>query len=238
MMNKKILFDNLIKLINDVDKLEYHIFSDYITKKSIYFYDFIDKIKNDANILKKIINMLNINHDFFIKTIDIINSTFKINNHKHEYSHEYYLIIIMQLLNTNNQWHSLKLNILSNNPYKYHYKTIHKKFMLYFNKNIFENCFYSTITNNDNVNDNFNLLIDASSIANKFGSENVTVNCEYTKKNCTKLSFITNTDKIILSVTPYDTNDKEIDCNKIKELKKQKQDKKLEKKKQNKKYSG
>ena len=42
------------------------------------------------------------------------------------------------------------------------------------------------------------LLIDASMISNKLGSENVTVNCEYTKKNCTKLSFISNTDKILL----------------------------------------
>ena len=56
-------------------------------------------------------------------------------------------------------------------------------------------------------------------IANKLGSENVTVNCEYTKKNCTKLSFIANTDKIILSVTPYDINNKEIDYKEIKEIK-------------------
>ena len=48
-------------------------------------------------------------------------------------------------------------------------------------------------------------------VANKLGSENVTVNCEYTKKNCTKLSFIANTDKIILSITPYDIANKEID---------------------------
>ena len=60
-------------------------------------------------------------------------------------------------------------------------------------------------------------------IANKLGSENVTVNCEYTKKNCTKLSFIANTDKIILSVTPYKINDKEIDYDKINLIKKQKQ---------------
>jgi hypothetical protein len=67
-------------------------------------------------------------------------------------------------------------------------------------------------------------------IANKLGSENVTVNCEYTKKNCTKLSFIANTDKIILSVTPYKINDKEIDYNKINLIKKQKQEVKQQKK--------
>jgi hypothetical protein len=67
-------------------------------------------------------------------------------------------------------------------------------------------------------------------IANKLGSENVTVNCEYTKKNCTKLSFIANTDKIILSVTPYKINDKEIDYDKINLIKKQKQEVKQQKK--------
>ena len=69
-------------------------------------------------------------------------------------------------------------------------------------------------------------------ISNKLGSENVTVNCEYTKKNCTKISFISNTDKIILSVTPYDVNNKEIDYNEINEIKNQK--KNLKKIKQNK----
>jgi len=95
---------------------------------------------------------------------------------------------------------SLKLNILANNPYKYHYKTIHKKFILYSEKNVFKNTFYNTTINNSFIANNNNLLIDASMMANKMGSENVTVNCEYTKKNCTKLSFVSNTDKIILSV--------------------------------------
>ena len=46
-------------------------------------------------------------------------------------------------------------------------------------------------------------------------TENITVNCEYTKKNCTKLSFIANTDKIILSITHHDIANKEIDCKEI-----------------------
>ena len=232
MTNKNILFDNLISLINKYDKIELHIFNEFITKNSIYFYQFISKIKNNKIILKKIIDMLNINYDFFIQTIDVIESTFKMNNHKVDYSHEYYLIIILQLLNNHNQWVSLKLNILANNHNKYHYKTIHKKFILYSNKNIFNNSFYKTTTDNEFISNNSDLLIDASMIANKTGSENVSVNCEYTKKNCTKLSFIANTDKIILSVTPYDINNKEINYDEIKEIKKQKQQKKLEKKNQ------
>ena len=112
--------------------------------------------------------MLNINYDFFIKVLDVIESTFKKNNHKNDYSHEYYLIIILQLLNNHNQWASLKLNILANNTYKYHYKTIHKKFILYSNKKIFRNTFYETTINNEYINKNSDLLIDASMISNKF----------------------------------------------------------------------
>ena len=130
-MNNNIKFNNLINLINTNTDLEYHIFINYITVNSIYFYKFISSIKNNKIILTKIIKMLNINYDFFTQTIEFINSTFKINSHKKEYSHEYYIILICQLLNNQNNWVSLKLNILANNPNKYHYKTVHKKFLLY-----------------------------------------------------------------------------------------------------------
>ena len=230
MINNNILFDNLISLINKYVILDLHIFIKFITKHSIYFYQFVSKIKNDKLILKKIINMLNINYNFFIQTIDIIESKFTMNNHRIDYSHEYYLIMILQILNNHNQWSSLKLNILANNPNKFHYKTIHKKFILYTNKQVFNDSFYKTTIDNEQISNNSNLLIDASMISNKFGSENVSVNCEYTKKNCTKLSFIANTNKIILSITPYDINNKEIDYEQIKEIKKLKQLKKKEKK--------
>jgi hypothetical protein len=228
MTNKNI--QNLINLINTKDEIEHHVFINYITTNSIYFYKFITLIKNNKSILAKIIKMLNINYDFFIQTINVINTTFKINNHKKEYSHEYYIILICQLLNNHNQWISLKFNILANNPNKFHYKSINKQFILYTKKDIFKNTFYNTTINNVSISNNNDLLIDASMIANKLGSENVTVNCEYTKKNCTKLSFIANTDKIILSVTPYKINDKEIDYDKINLIKKQKQEVKQQKK--------
>lgn len=151
MEGKKIIFDNFVSLINKSEILELHIFTNYISKNSFFFHEFIYWIKNDKIILKKIIDMLNINYDFFIKVLDVIKSTFKANNHKNDYSHEYYLIIILQLLNNHNQWASLKLNILANNTYKYHYKTIHKKFILYSNKKIFMNTFYETTINNEYI---------------------------------------------------------------------------------------
>ena len=47
--------------------------------------------------------MLNINYDLAIQSINIIESTFKKNNHKNDYSHEYYLIMISQFVNNVNQ---------------------------------------------------------------------------------------------------------------------------------------
>jgi hypothetical protein len=42
---------NLINLINTIDKIEYHIFINYITTKSIYFYKYINVIKNNKSII-------------------------------------------------------------------------------------------------------------------------------------------------------------------------------------------
>ena len=61
---------------------------------------------------------------------------------------------------------------------KYHYKTIYNKFCLWTLQDIFKNAFYNYKTM---VNTNL-LLIDATSINNKYGSENIVINVEYKKK--------------------------------------------------------
>ena len=122
------------------------------------------------------------------------------------------------MLNKNNQWSSLKYNFFYVHTCKNHYKSIYKKFLLYTKNKIFEKVFIDSC-NNKCVSSNNNLLIDACSFSNKYGSENVSVNCEYTKKNCTKISFITNTDKMFLSVTPFDINNKEINYDNINKCK-------------------
>ena len=220
---------SLIEIFDKIDIIEYHYFIKHLKDKHIEFYQFLNVVKNNNKIMKKIIEMFNYNYDFFSKTIDKIESTFIMNNHTKKYSHEYYLINILSMLNKNNQWSSLKYNSIYDSTYKNHYKSIYKKFLLYTKKKIFENVFVDS-SNNNFVLSNNNLLIDACSFSNKYGSENVSVNCEYTKKNCTKVSFITNTDKIFLSVTPFNINNKEINYNDIKEHKqykiKLKQDKK------------
>ena len=51
---------------------EQHTFNEYINNNNIYFYEFISIAKNYKLVLKKIINMLRIDYDFFIQTIDLI----------------------------------------------------------------------------------------------------------------------------------------------------------------------
>jgi len=220
---------SLIETFDKIDIIEYHYFINQLKDKQIEFYQFLNFVNENNKIMKKIIEMFNYNYDFFSKTIDKIKSTFKINNHTKKYSHEYYLFNILSMLNKNNQWSSLKYNFIYDSTYKNHYKSIYKKFLLYSKKNVFENVFIDS-TNDNLVLSNNNLLIDACSFSNKYGSENVSVNCEYTKKNCTKISFITNTDKIFLSVTPFDINNKEINYNEINEHKQNKIKLKEEKK--------
>ena len=66
---------------------------------------------------------------FFSKTIDKIEYTFIMNNHTKKYSHEYYLINILSMLNKNNQWSSLKYNSIYDFTYKNNYKYIYKKYI-------------------------------------------------------------------------------------------------------------
>ena len=52
------------------------------------------------------------------------------------------------------------------------------------------------------------LLIDATSINNKYGSENIVINPEYKKKKVTKLSIVTNDKNFIHSIEVFDLKTK------------------------------
>lgn len=121
-----------------------------------------------------------------------------------KYSNEYYLTMIFLLLNDTNNWSFLSKLKNYKSDFKYHYKTIYNKFRLWTSLDVFKNAFYNLKTKNKTNM----LLIDATSINNKYGSENVVINSEYKKKKITKLSLITNTNKFIYSVTPFDINNK------------------------------
>ena len=148
------------------------------------------------------------NLDLFFKLclieINKFNTNIDKNRYKIKYSNEYYLKMIYFMFNDVNNWKFLKELKIYNSNYKYHYKTIYNKFREWSNKNVFKNAFYNFYFK---LNTNL-LLIDASSINNKYGNENVTINPEFKKKKITKLSFITNKNGFIYSVLPFDIKNK------------------------------
>ena len=108
--------------------------------------------------------------------------------------------MIFFMLNDVNNWKFLSNLKIYKSNYKYHYKTIYNKFCLWTSLNVFKNAFYNYKTI---INSNL-LLIDATSINNKYGSENIVINVEYKKKKITKLSIISNKQCFIYSVIPFD----------------------------------
>lgn len=126
---------------------------------------------------------------------------------KVKYSNEYYLTMIFYMLNDVNNWSFLSKIQDSKLKCRYHYKTIYNKFRLWSSLYIFKDAFdnYKTLLKSNL------LLIDSTSINNKYGSENVVMNPEYRKKRVTKLSIITNKKGFIHSVVPFDIKNKNKD---------------------------
>jgi transposase len=130
----------------------------------------------------------------------------KLNEHidrkryKVKYSDEYYLNFIFYMLNDINKWSFIVKLKDYNSKFKYHYKTIYNKFIYWSNNKVFYNAFY-----NFHFKQNTNLLlIDATSINNKYGSECIVINPEYRKKKITKLSVVSNKDNFIHSVEVFE----------------------------------
>jgi hypothetical protein len=68
---------------------------------------------------------------------------------------------------------------------------------------------------NQNISDIYNndLFIDSTHINNKYGSENIIVNPELTKKKVTKISTISNIDGFIYSIDNIESKSKTIKFN-------------------------
>jgi len=148
---------------------------------------------------------LNIFFNCCIKEINKVTKEVHIKyKNKIKYTNEYYLNMIFYMLNDVNNWKFLSELKMYKSENKYHYKTIYNKFRLWVSLNVFENAFknYKTDTHTNL------LLIDATSINNKYGSENITLNVEYKKKKVTKLSLITDNNGFIYSITPFDIKSK------------------------------
>lgn len=124
--------------------------------------------------------------------------------YKIKYTNEYYLNFIFCMLNDINRW-SFIVNLKGyNSKFKFHYKTIYNKFLFWSKNKVFYNAFY-----NYHYKKNTNLLlIDATSINNKYGSESIVINPEYKKKKITKLSVISNKNNFIHSIEVFKINKK------------------------------
>ena len=144
-----------------------------------------------------------------LEEIDILDKKRK-KHYKVKYSNKYYLDMMIYLLNDINNWSFLKNiqgygeHLKKENVPKYHYKTIQNKFNYWTNKDIFKNAFKKL-----KYDKHFNMLfIDSTSLNNKYGSENITINPEYKKKKVTKLSVISNESGFILAVEPFNIKNK------------------------------
>ncbi len=104
--------------------------------------------------------------------------------YKIKYSDEYYVNMMMHLLKDINNWSFLQ-NVKgygnhNDNVPKYHYATIKNKFNLWSKLGVFEKA-YKNYKNNT-ITTNL-IYVDATSINNKKGSENIVINPENKKKS-------------------------------------------------------
>ena len=186
---------------------------------------FLIKIKDDFELLKKFIIKCEIEFDLFNNIKNNINKMCK-GNYKVTYCLEYKLILILHLKNDFANWKSLNKCIFyePNKTTKDHYKTIYRQYRYWSSKGIFKQAFYDTVPVNNNIindsdsdiaNDDFfiidskkDLFIDATFISNKYGSEDVVINPELTKKNVTKLTTISDVDGFIMALSLSKSKDK------------------------------
>jgi len=131
----------------------------------------------------------NIKFDIIIKYINLICPS----EYNSKYSNEYYLKNILFVLNNFVSWTSLKYSKFIDSTSKYHYKTIHKKHILWSKKNIYNYAYNEMLNNNEINNITENIIIDNTLIINKYGSEEIGYgNGVCRKKKYTSLTTIIN----------------------------------------------
>jgi hypothetical protein len=106
---------------------------------------------------------------------DFINSyKFKIIlKYNSKYDNHYYLKNIIYVLNDFVSWKSLKYSKFIESTSSYHYKSIHKKHILWSNSRVYYYAYNEIINNTNLCNITENLYIDNTLIINKYGSEDI-----------------------------------------------------------------
>ena len=201
-----------------------------LIKKTYNLNDFIKLIKNDTIVFSNFLKIIEIDVDLFNSIMKVINKNKK-GNYRQDYCDEYKLILILQILNSVVKWKDLNKSIFYDPrpDTKYHYKSIQSQYSRWCMDNIFKDAFHNCVPinneeicidvlkdNDDNfyiVNDNNDLFIDSTHINNKYGSENIIVNPELTKKKVTKISTISNIDGFIYSIDNIESKSKTIKFN-------------------------
>ena len=158
--------------------------------------------------MKKILSLLSINELLFNEILNVITVNHYHKERKLSYCFEYMLILIMYMKNNFNSWKLLGTTFFCHN----NYKSVYNQFLRWSNKGIFKKAFEVNISNNEKlINDtNSNVIIDATCISNKYGSENVSYNPEYKKKKVTKVSILCSENNMIVGVSFFKMHDKKI----------------------------
>ena len=125
---------------------------------------------------------------------------------KHKYSFEYCLKMFKFMLDDVVKWRSLSELSSYKGISEYHYKYLNSIFNKWTSKNIFSKA-YSQMLQNEyfrlkHIRNNriINLFVDCSFITNLYGVNSIAINPEYRKKKFSKLSVISDENKIIIAV--------------------------------------
>ena len=115
------------------------------------------------------------------------------NEYNSKYTNEYYLKNILYVLNNFISWKSLQYSKLIESDKEYHYKTIHKKHILWSNANVYYYAYNDMLNNNTINNITENIIIDNTLIINKYGSQEIGYgNGETRKKKYISLTAVIN----------------------------------------------
>jgi len=135
---------------------------------------------------------------------------------KSKYTRQYYLKCFLCVLNSVKSWDKLtQLKIYKGKKNDFHWKSIANEFRRWSNEKVFEIAYNNFLSENYKINVEAvtNLYIDVTKFSNAGGSENVSVNVEYRKKNVTSISFICDSNKIPLAIVPVKINSTKNDKN-------------------------